>query len=101
MYKSIHYGVRVYSIRSSRVRGRIVEKSVDQHTSTEASSSTAPIYVYYDSQVAICVAKNNIYNEKRRHIQVKHEFVRHLIMNGVITMEYVRLERNIANPLTK
>ncbi|XP_019158425.1 PREDICTED: uncharacterized protein LOC109155147 [Ipomoea nil] len=53
------------------------------------------------SQTAICVAQNSVYNGKRRHIRVKHESVRQLILNGVITMEFVRSERNIADPFTK
>lgn len=59
------------------------------------------VSLHCDSQAAICVAKNSAYNGKKRHIHVRHESVRSLIESGVITMEYVRSERNIADPLTK
>src|ERR1044071_159217 len=59
------------------------------------------ISLHCDSQVAICVANNNAYNGKKRHILIRHESVRQLITNGVLSLEYVRTERNIADPLTK
>ncbi|XP_019173288.1 PREDICTED: uncharacterized protein LOC109168888 [Ipomoea nil] len=64
-------------------------------------NSTPSIHIHCDSQTAICVAKNSMYNVKRRHIRVRHESVRQLIVNGVITLEYVKSEKNIADPLTK
>ncbi|KAK8617380.1 hypothetical protein V6N13_080296 [Hibiscus sabdariffa] len=54
-----------------------------------------------DSQVAISVAKNQAYNGKKRHIRIRHESVRHWIGNGVLSLEYVRSKRNLADPLTK
>ena len=60
-----------------------------------------PVSLHCDSQAVICVAKNSAYNGKKRHIHVRHESVRTLIESGVITMEFVRSERNIADPLTK
>ncbi len=59
------------------------------------------ISLHCDSQSAICVAKSNAYNGKKRHIRIRHETVRQLITNGVICLEYVRSERNLADPLTK
>ena len=60
-----------------------------------------PVSLHCDSQAAISVAKNSAYNGKKRHIQIRHESVRSLITSGVLTMEYVRSERNLADPLTK
>jgi len=45
--------------------------------------------------------KNSVYNEKRRHIQLRHDIVRVLIRHGVISLDYVKLERNLVNPLPK
>ena len=59
------------------------------------------ISLHCDSQSAICVANNNAYNGKKRHIRIRHEAVRQLITNGVICLEFVRSERNLADPLTK
>ncbi|KAE8666786.1 hypothetical protein F3Y22_tig00112491pilonHSYRG00280 [Hibiscus syriacus] len=62
---------------------------------------TPPVLLLCDSQAAICVAKNQAYNGKKRHIRIRHESVRHLIKNGVLSLEYVKSERNLADPLTK
>lgn len=62
---------------------------------------TPPISLHCDSQAAICVANNSTYNGKRRHIRMRHAIVRCLIKNGVITLKYVKSEKNLANPFTK
>ena len=54
-----------------------------------------------DSQAAIGVVSNCVYNGKKRHIRVKHESVRQFTMNDVIVLEFVRTERNLADPFTK
>ncbi|KAK8683991.1 hypothetical protein V6N13_040029 [Hibiscus sabdariffa] len=62
---------------------------------------TPPVSLLCNSQAAISVAKNQAYNGKKRHIHIRHGSVRHLIRNGVLSLEYVRSERNLAYPLTK
>lgn len=63
--------------------------------------SCAPVSLHCDSQAAIGVAKNSVYNGKRRHIRVRHGIVKQLLKDGVIALDFVRSERNIADPLTK
>jgi len=62
---------------------------------------TPPVSLHCDSQAAIGVANNSAYNGKKRHIRVRHSVVRQLIKNGVISLEYVKSERNLADPFTK
>ena len=54
-----------------------------------------------DSQTAIAKAKSEIFNGKNRHISLRHNIVRQLLETGVISLEFVRLELNLSNPLTK
>lgn len=54
-----------------------------------------------DSQAAIAVAMNALYNGKKRHIRMRHKVIRSLIEAGVISLEFVRSGKNIADPLTK
>ncbi|KAL2245930.1 UNVERIFIED_CONTAM: Retrovirus-related Pol polyprotein from transposon TNT 1-94, partial [Sesamum indicum] len=63
--------------------------------------STVPVSLHCDSQAAIGIAKNYAYNGKRRHIRIRHEAVKELLKNGIISLDYVRSERNLADPLTK
>ena len=44
---------------------------------------------------------NNVYNGKRRHIRIRHGLIRELLKNGVISLEFVRSERNLADSLPK
>ncbi|KAA0042258.1 ty1-copia retrotransposon protein [Cucumis melo var. makuwa] len=54
-----------------------------------------------DSQAAICTAKNSVYNGKSRHIRLRHAVVKQLLKEGTIFLEFVRSEKNLADPLTK
>jgi hypothetical protein len=60
-----------------------------------------PVCIHCDCQAAIARAKSKIYNGKSRHIRLRHNIVRQLIENGIISLDFVRSERNMANPLTK
>ncbi|KAK4394090.1 Copia protein [Sesamum angolense] len=62
--------------------------------------SSIPVSMHSDSQAAIGIAKTYAYNGKRRHIRIRHGAVK-LLKNGIISLEYVRSERNLANPLAK
>jgi len=43
-----------------------------------------------DNQVAIARAKSKSYNEKRRHLTVRHKSIRHTLSHGVISIDFVR-----------
>ncbi|KAL0448657.1 UNVERIFIED_CONTAM: hypothetical protein Slati_1422100 [Sesamum latifolium] len=63
--------------------------------------SIVPVSLHCDSQVAIRISKNYAYNGKRRHIRIRHGAVKELLKNWIISLDYVRSERNLADPLTK
>ena len=52
-------------------------------------------------QAAIGVAHNSVYNRKKRHIRIRHGAVKQLLKHGAISWEYMRFEKNLADPLTK
>ena len=60
-----------------------------------------PIPMHCDSQVAISKVTSKNFNEKRRHLRVRHKSIRNLISHGVISLDFVRSKNNIADPLTK
>ena len=60
-----------------------------------------PISIHCDSQSAIGRANSKLYNGKSRHIRRRHKTVRQLLSNGVISIDYVKSNDNIADPLTK
>ena len=54
-----------------------------------------------DNQTEIVKAKSIIFNGKNRHIHLRHNIVWQLFETEVISLEFVRLELNLADPLTK
>ncbi|KAL0561069.1 hypothetical protein IC582_001487 [Cucumis melo] len=63
--------------------------------------TSVPVSIQCDSQAAICTAKNSVYNGKSRHIRLKHAVVKQLLKEGTISLEFIRSEKNLADPLTK
>ena len=59
------------------------------------------ISLHCDSQATMSRAFSKIYNEKSRHIALRHEYVRQMISDGIVTVVYVKSGKNLADPLTK
>ena len=59
------------------------------------------IYIHCDSQSAIGRAQNDMYNGKSRHIHRRHNTIRQLLSNGIISIDYIKSKDNLADPLTK
>ncbi|GKF87262.1 hypothetical protein Tco_0258139, partial [Tanacetum coccineum] len=60
----------------------------------------APISIRYDNAVTLAKAYSQIYNGKSRHLGVRHSMIRELTRNSVISIEFVRLQHNLADHLT-
>ncbi|KAJ9556749.1 hypothetical protein OSB04_011363 [Centaurea solstitialis] len=65
------------------------------------SKPIAPISIHCDSAATLAKAYNQVYNGKSRHLGVRHSMIRDLIMNGVISVEFVKSQQNLADHLTK
>ena len=59
------------------------------------------ISLHCASEATMSRACSKIYNGKSRHISLRHEYVRQLILDGIITIVYVRSSSNLADPFTK
>ena len=59
------------------------------------------IYVHCDSQSAIGRAHNDMYNNKSKHIRRRHNTVRQLLSNEIISIDYIKSKDNLADPLAK
>ena len=59
------------------------------------------ICIHCDSMTAQARDKSNVYNGKSRHIRRRHNTIKQLLSNGVISIQYVKSKENIADPLTK
>ncbi|GKE86664.1 hypothetical protein Tco_1560406, partial [Tanacetum coccineum] len=65
------------------------------------SKPIAPIFIRYDSVATLEKAYSQMYNGKSRHLGIRHNMIRELITNGVVSIEFVRSQQNLAHHLTK
>ncbi|GJT52185.1 putative reverse transcriptase domain-containing protein [Tanacetum coccineum] len=54
-----------------------------------------------ECDATLAKAYSQMYNGKSRHLGVKHNMIHGLIMNGVVSIEFVRPQQNLADYLTK
>ncbi|KAJ9566099.1 hypothetical protein OSB04_002065 [Centaurea solstitialis] len=59
------------------------------------------IFIRCDSQATLAKAYSEVYNGKSRHLGVRHNMIRDLITNGVISVVFVKTQHNLADHLTK
>ncbi|GJY70606.1 zinc finger, CCHC-type containing protein [Tanacetum coccineum] len=59
------------------------------------------ISIRCDSVVTLPKAYSQVYNGMSRHLGVRHNMIRELSMNGVISVEFVRTHLNLADHLPK
>lgn len=65
------------------------------------SKPIAPISIRCDSAATLAKAYSQMYNGKSRHLGVRHSMIRELIMNGVVSIVFVKSQQNLADHLTK
>ncbi|GJS34161.1 hypothetical protein Tco_0532543 [Tanacetum coccineum] len=65
------------------------------------SKPIAPIFILCDSATTLEKAYSQMYNEKSRHLGVRHRMIHKLITNRVVSIEFVRSQQNFVDHLTK
>nr|GEV15667.1 zinc finger, CCHC-type [Tanacetum cinerariifolium] len=65
------------------------------------SNPITPIFIRYDSAATLEKAYSKMYNMKSRHLGVRQSMIYELIMNGLVSIEFVRSQHNLADQLTK
>ena len=60
-----------------------------------------PILIHCDSTTAIGRVKNHYYNSKSIPIRRKHSTERSYLSGGIITVDYIKSNDNLADPFTK
>ena len=60
-----------------------------------------PVVMFCDNTSAINISKNPVMHSKTKHIAIKYHFVRELVQDKEIRLEYVHTKEKIANIFTK
>lgn len=63
--------------------------------------SNAPLIIFEDNQSAIKTSKNRIHNNRSKHIDVRHHFIREQVENKKIDVQYVPTADQTADIFTK
>lgn len=59
------------------------------------------IPIFYDNTVAIYLTKNPIQQSRTKHIEIKHHFIRSYVQKGVIDIQFININHQYADILTK
>ncbi|XXG77055.1 hypothetical protein AAC387_Pa08g1290 [Persea americana] len=57
--------------------------------------------LYCDNTSAINISKNPVQHSITKHIDIRHHFIRELVEEGVIVLEHISTEKQLADILTK
>lgn len=57
--------------------------------------------MFVDNQSDITLANNPVAHRRTKHIDIRYNFVRHCVYEGLIQLEYISTEDNLADVLTK
>nr|XP_009786981.1 PREDICTED: uncharacterized protein LOC104235010 [Nicotiana sylvestris] len=60
-----------------------------------------PVPLQYDNQAAIHIAKNHVFHERTKHIELDCHFIREKLLDGLISLSFVPSSSQIADIFTK
>ena len=60
-----------------------------------------PIVICYDNMSTIAMTKNPVFHARTKHIELRHQFIRDLVGEGEIQLQFVSTNDQPADVLTK
>jgi hypothetical protein len=68
---------------------------------SEIFKRTIPITIYCDNQSAIALAKNDVFHQRTKHIDIRYHFIRQHVNEGRIIIKWIDTKKQQADILTK
>ncbi|GJY32639.1 hypothetical protein Tco_0417108, partial [Tanacetum coccineum] len=96
-------GCLMYAMTYTRPDNEFVVGKVSSYTSNpvlKGYTNASWISNTKDNSSTSGWAYSQMYNGKSRHLGVRHSMIREIIMNGVVSIEFVRSQQNLADHLT-
>lgn len=69
--------------------------------SNELNYAVKPITIYCDNQSAIKLSESDGYKQRTKHIDIRYHYIRDLIKQGKINVEFLETGKMVADSLTK
>ena len=63
--------------------------------------SLRPSVICCDNQSCIKLMENPVFHDKSKHIGIKYHFIRDYVQKGVVKLEYISIDEQVADILTK
>ena len=60
-----------------------------------------PVRILGDNQSSLAIVKNAEYHDRTKHIDVQHHYVRELVQDGYVCMEWITTKEQLADGFTK
>ena len=99
LHNSLNYGVRVSSLGAA---GKEAEWIINLMIDLPLWQNPLPHFsIHFDSQATLSRVYSKSYNGKSRHISLRHNIVREMLEEDIITVAYIKSCTNLADPFTK
>ena len=72
-----------------------------KQTLNELNHKTEQVLIYCDNQSSISLSKNPEFHARSKHIDIRHHFIREMIKEGELKIEYLSKDEMPADLLTK
>jgi ATP sulfurylase len=60
-----------------------------------------PTVIYCDNQSCIKHSENPVFHDRSKHIEIRYHFIRDYVQRGVVELQYISTEEQVADILTK
>ena len=65
------------------------------------NKEAAQLKLLVDNKSAISLAKNPVFHDRSKHIEIRYHFIRECVEQGRVFIDYVRTSEQLADALTK